>query len=571
MHLECAINRPGYDLVRRLSRRFGGRERMEIQTYRDARPRHFLRQMEYVNRYACEGLLIYCWHGYDPAIQYVTARWNLGTPAREAIDEYNRGVYGKGAKIFSEIEDIVDEFCRNYKHTREEFADLKAGRNRHIAVRCGTLNTRSVLDRKTFERLYAAFDRALAEVGSSDPIARRHLLRQKASYLMEDLNLNRRFTLKSNSELADFAKRLAMFCRIAREVPDLQDAVWINVSGRNFVKTVAGLTIPDTGKKWCFEPFVEKFLEDPAGSFPAAEAEKIPGGWLFKPAVLNGGLGVTLYDYKCAPCLANFVRRPSLGSSRITASFDAGEAVAHPLWLVLTGLDDDKPGTSELRVSVNGKVCFEGKVPFGESEWSSFGVSVPDGLAAGRNEIVIDNVTPDTPSRNTRPGDGTADTQWGWVAISELALLDPNGEFRKFASGAGDTRWRQLNEPDALPLGKITNRDGKVAISGSQAQYTGIIFCRDHAVRKPAGLPKKKVLFEVVASGSGTLEVGFWAYDRKNVYCKNGDRFKSFRLQKAPRRFSVKLPLFTTTVLPMIRVRGKGSAVVTDVKIEPLQ
>ena len=572
LHVDCPINRPGYDIIRQWNRRLGGREHLDIQTYRDARPRHFLRQMEYVNRYACEGLLIYAWHGYDPAIQYVTARWNLGASAREAIDDYNRGVYGKGAKIFGEIEDIVEEFCRNYKHTREEFANLKTGRVQHIAVRCGTLNTRSVLDRKTFDRIYAAFDRALAEVGDSDPIARRHLLRQKASYLLEDLNVNRRFTAKSDAELAAFAQRLAMLCRIAREVPDLQDSVWINVSGRTFVKTVAGMTVPDTGKKWCFEPFVEKFLKDPAAAFPPAEAEKIPGGWHFRTATLRGGLGVTLYDYKCPPALANFVRRPKLGSSRLTASFKSAKALKAPLWLVITGLDDDKPGASSIRVTVNGKVCFEGKVPFKERYWTSFGVAVPENaVVAGDNEIVIDNVTPEVPSRNARPGDATADLQWGWVAVSEMFLLDPNGEFFEFRSGAKNTRWRQLNEPDAQPLGKVEGKDGKLTIKGSSARYTGIIFCRSHKVQKPAGMPKKQVLFEVTASGSGTLEVGFWAYDRSNVYFENADRFKSFRLSKTPRRFRAKLPLTgAAAILPMIRVKGKGSAVVTGFKVVPL-
>ena len=572
LHVDCPLNRPGYDIVRQWNRRFGGREKLEIQTYRDARPRHFLKQMEFVNRYACEGLLVYAWHGYDPAIQYVTARWNLGTPAQEAIDEYNRGVYGKGAKTFGEIEDIIDDFCRNYKHTKEEFANLKVGRIQHVAIRCGTLNTRSVLDRKTFDKLYAAFDRALEEVGDSDPIARRHLLRQKASYLLEDLNVNRRFTAKSNAELAGFAQNLAMLCRIAREVPDLQDNVWINVSGRTFVRTVAGMTIPDTGKKWCFEPFVEDFLKDPAAAFPPAQAEKIAGGWRFPTAALNGGLGITLYDYKCTPRLANFVRRPKLGNSRLTAAFKSDRAVKQPLWLVLTGLDDDKPGASEIRVTVNGKTCFEGKVPFGESEWTSFGVAVPaDVVIAGENEIVIDNVTPETPSRNARPGDATADLQWGWAAIHEMTLLDPNGEFRAFADGASGTRWRQLNEPDAQPMGSVTTGNGKVRINGSTAQYTGIIFCRDHKLQKPAGMPGKAILFEVTASGSGTFEVGFWAYDRRNVYLKKADRFKRFKLSKTPRRFRVGLPLEGATALPIVRVRGKGSAVVTDLKIVPLQ
>ena len=572
LHVECPINRPGYDLARDLSRRFGGRERMEIQTYRDARPRHFLRQMEYVNRFACEGLLIYAWHGYDPAVQYVAARWNLGVPAKQAIDEYNRGVYGKGAQVFAEIEEMVEEFCRNYKHTKEEFANLEAGRVQHIAVRCGTVRTRSVLDRKTFDKLYAAFDRALAAVGDSDEIARRHLLRQKASYILEDLNVNRRFTAKNDAELAAFAQRLAMLCRIAREVPDLQDNVWINLSGRNFVKTVAGVTIPDTGKKWCFEPFVDDFLKDPAAVFPPARAEKIAGGWRFRTASLHGGLGTTLYDYNCSPRLANFVRRPKLGKSRISAEFTSGGASKRPLWLVLTGLDDDKPGASEIKVTVNGVVCFEGKVPFGENEWTSFGVAVPeDAVRRGKNEIFIDNVTPETPSRNTRPGDATADLQWGWVAIHEMALLDPNGEFRAFANGSPDTRWRQLNEPDAQPLGSITTGGGKVRIKGSTARYTGVIFCRSHKLQKPAGMPGKSILFEATASGSGTLEVGFWAYDKRNVYLKSADRFESFELGKTPRRFRAKLPLEGATALPMIRVSGGAAAEITDLKIVPLQ
>ena len=84
-------------------------------------------------------------------------------------------------------------------------------------------------------------------------------------------------------------------------------------------------------------------------------------------------------------------------------------------------------------------------------------------------------------------------------------------------------------------------------------------------------MPKKQILFEVTASGSGTLEVGFWAYDRDNVYFRNADRFKGFRLSKTPRRFRAKLPLTgAATVLPMIRVKGRGAAEVTDFKVVPL-
>ena len=84
-------------------------------------------------------------------------------------------------------------------------------------------------------------------------------------------------------------------------------------------------------------------------------------------------------------------------------------------------------------------------------------------------------------------------------------------------------------------------------------------------------MPGKKLLFEVTASGTGTLEVGFWAYDRRNVYFKTADRFESFKLKRSSRHFRAKLPLTgAATVLPMIRVRGKGSAVVTDFKVVPL-
>ena len=569
LHVDCELNRPGLAILERWKNNVGGRDRLAINTYRDARPHHFLRQMEYINRHAAEELLIYTWHGYDPAIQYVVARWNLGTPIDEAIAEYDRGVYGKGAESFREVEAIVEEFCRNYQHTPEEFARQKAGRIQHIAVRCGTLETRSALDRQTFDRIYAAFDRALAAVGKSDPVARRHLLRQKATYLMEDLNVNRRFTLKSKAETAAFAERLALFCRIAREVPALQREVWITVSGRKFLQTVAGLTVPDTGKNWCFEPYITNFLKNPAAALPAAEAEKIVGGWHFPAAALTGGIGVTLYDYQCAPRLTNFVRRPSLGNDRIVASFTAAKAVKQPLWLVLTGLDDDKPGASELRVTFNGKVCFEGKVSFAENRWSTFGVEVP-GVVAGKNEIVIENITPDTPSRCHIPGNATAELQWGWIAIAELTLLDPNGEFRDFAERGVFTRWRQLDEPMARPMGTVIGKAGKVTIAGSEAKVTGMIFCRSHARQKPALLPGGSVRIEATASGKGTLELGVWSYNEKNQH--RGNRFKSFRLEASPRTFraELQLPAGTATVLPVFQVTGKGSAEITDFRIVPV-
>ena len=145
-------------------------------------------------------------------------------------------------------------------------------------------------------------------------------------------------------------------------------------------------------------------------------------------------------------------------------------------------------------------------------------------------------------------------------------MLGPYDEEKQLAHASADA-----HEPNQG--GIVEGRDGKLTITGSAAQYTGIIFCRDHKMQKPAGMPGKQLMFEITASGSGELEAGFWAYDRRNVYFRVADRFKGFKLKKTPRRYSVKLPLVkgTATVLPMLRVRGKGSAVVTDFKVVPLQ
>lgn len=259
VHADCELNRAGYAELAQWSRLVGGRDNVGIMTYRDLRPLHHLAQMEYMTEYAGRELFIWHWKGYSPAIPFVTARWNLGEDPNKLVAEFNAHYYGKGGKFITEIEHLVEAFAAAHQHTPEE---LRNAGTKHICIWGEDLNSRTVLDRAALSRIYALFDRALAAVGDTDKIARRHILLEKTFYLKEDLNKYRRDTCTNEGELAGFVKRLVGFIKIARRVPKLRVDVLRFVSGRDFVSAVAGLEVPDTGKAWPFEPVLEKIIAD---------------------------------------------------------------------------------------------------------------------------------------------------------------------------------------------------------------------------------------------------------------------------------------------------------------------
>ena len=590
LHVDCAKNRKSLNELAAWAKLAGGAQNLSFDTYRDVRPLHHLKQMEYVNRFGNKYLYIFIWKGYSPATAFTTARWNLGEDPEKLLAEFDNAYYGKGGKFIHEINLLVEKFAENYRHTPEE---LNFKGVRHFCIWGGDLKSKTLLDRKTFDAIYALFDKAL-EAAKDDPLALRHILKEKKYYLAEDLIRYNRASCASDAELAAFAARLADLIRCARRCRGEYANIVYGESGRNFVTAVSGWEISDSGKFWADEPEVEKFLADPAAVFKTG-AEKIPGGWYFKPGAIKGANLPSIYNYQCPPRMRISLERPSIKPSSAVAVLPLAAKPAAPLCLAIEGLDDDKAGASLLKVEVNGRTLFEGPNGFKESEWSRMTMMIPaEYLKAGDNEIRFSNVTPDVPSRSVRypddPEKAKSDGQWGWLMISELIVFDPAGDFAAFADGAKDTRWRQDNGGLKAAPGKIVAKDGKVVFTSGAAPLLHLAFFRSHREPKIPVMPGAAVRVTVEASGKGKLLFrlpAYLAYDvDKKTKAQKIDRsgytprvmhyysYKSpeFELSETPKTIThtFKVGKNVGQVYPEIVLSGPGAMTVTKFDFELL-
>ena len=493
-------------------------------------------------------------------------RWNYGEDDVLALlKEFDDHYYGKAGKYVTEIELMLEELAKNYRHTPEEIAAVRRGRPIHVGLRCGAPYVRSRIPRAMFDKIYELLDKGLAEIGRSNDYARKHTLYEKAYYLYEDLNSYRLADCRNDAEIAAFAKRAAEFVRIAREEPRARKKLNPLHTSQEHFTTFTGVVIAPSKKEWCFSPEVEKFLADPVKAL-TVKPEKIPGGLLFPPGLMKGGFGTQMYDHKCPPRVANFVHRASSGRGEISINFDLDKAFAEETMLALTGLDDDKPGTGRFAVEVNGKRVFEGQNTFPEHQWGYMGVAIPGGvLKAGMNVIKLINTTPEDSGNYDAAGDYT----WGWTGFSDIALLDPNGGFKTFLAGGKNSGWSQANQRFNAPAGKVNVEGGKLHITGGKAKCTGVAFFRHHNFPKLAVSPYKRLRIRAVASGNGKLALGVWPYGAKGHL---GRRYgvRTFELTPEPRPIELILDLHdgVARIVPEVSVEGKGSAVVESYQIE---
>ncbi|MDD5727720.1 MAG: DUF4838 domain-containing protein [Victivallales bacterium] len=573
LHVDCEMNRNGYKELAEWSKLVGGRDNTGILTYRDMRPLHHLKQMKLVNRYAARELYIFYWKGYSPAIPFVTARWNLGEDPDKLVKEFNDHYCGKGGKYITEIDYLVEDYAAAYKHSPRELKSV----GKHLGVWTEDFNYPTLLNREIFDRIYVIFDQALAAAGNTDKIARRHILQEKGFYLREDLAKYRRSSCAGDAELKAFIKRLVDFIMIAREVPKFQRNAIRNVPGRDFLTTVAGLTIPDTGKKWPLEPALDKLIANPDPAAFTLEPVKIPCGRHFDPVIFRGGTGVKRYSYNCPPKTASGIRRPSCGQNKLILPLSLEQEITEPAMLILEGIDDDKPGVSSFKVVVNGKELFSGPNPFPEKNWGKMTIGIPGGvLRAGKNRIELLNTTPDLPSRSDKFKEdqekGKRDPYWGWIMFSGADLMIPNDKFKQFVSGEEASGWQQITGKKAAPLGKVEVKNGKLRLTGTTAEWTGIIFkWRNHKTPKIAVTPGMKLRFTVRASGKGELLAGFFAYSAEEKGLLGWPLVK-FKLNGKPEVYSgiIRIRGRINFIVPLLMVKGPGQAEIEEYKMEIL-
>ena len=502
LHVDCPANTRGIELMAKwLKFLDGDRSRLAFMTYSDIRPLHHVKFMDFVNRSGTGTLYMFTWKGYSPTTAFITGRWNLGENAEELLKEFNDAYYGAAGPYITQIEQLVEEYASTFRHPKSEL-----GRRAHIGVWGSDLGeTCTLLDRECFDRIYALFDKALQAV-RDDRESLRRVTVEKSFYLAEDLHRYNRFKAKNEGELRAFADRLAELIGMARSFPENFNNL-LTADPRNYIMTVAGISIPRGKSHWSREAVIDRFLADPMAMFRSAP-EPFPAGLYFKPITMRAENSPAVYNYRCPPRSAVALLRKRFGKDRLNVEMKLAEAVPYPSFLTIEGLDDDKAGTSRFAVSVNGTQLYEGPVKFPETQWGRMGFSIPGGvLKAGSNTISVLCTTPESKDPEQQQS-----SQWGWVQISEIFWNNPNRDFLNCLAGKSAAWHFGAEAAQYLPRGEVKTGGGKVVIKGGKSKRTGICYFREHRFPCITMNHGDKMRFRITASGRGTLRAGLWQY-----------------------------------------------------------
>ena len=258
-------------------------------------------------------------------------------------------------------------------------------------------------------------------------------------------------------------------------------------------------------------------------------------------------------------------------------------------FLALEGQDDDKPGTSAMRVTINGAEIFSGLCMFPERAWGRMGLNIPAGiLKKGENVVEIANITPDTPSRSARfkdPKEAADDPQWGWIVLSEAYWLEPNDEFQRYIKGDFKTTIWSFHDGMSRSAPPEGIENGKAVITGEK----GPAYHLNHSHPKLAVTPGGKIKITVKASGNGNLRIGLWNYRPYRMASNDwialsgyagdglnllrGTNSEPFALTPEPKEFTCVLTPSNGTglVIPRIFTDKESRAEVTDFRIELIQ
>ncbi len=441
-HIDCPLNRRYIKRLERWCELAGGRENVGITLYDDARPYRLEKLLDFFSKYAGNTFHHHTNLDIDTAA-YRSGRWNYGKNTPEEMARFHREYYGPGGKYVAQAYQDLEKWCENYKHTPEELSTPTV-----IKVFTPSPQAfKTIMNREILDASYVLLDKALAAPGASADQTR-HIQYEKFKFLANDFSKYDRASCTSGPELAAFARRVADFVRLADALTESNDyalavtqdkLLRTQMSPRQWIERIAGITVPKTCSRWTREPALAPLLKNPEKFFTFGAA-KIKNGWHFAPHALVGGDGPLLYGYECPPRVAKLIRRKSSGQGNVAALLQLDKTVVHPTILTVEGLDDDKPGVSTFKITVNGSVIYSGANAFPEHSWGRMSFTVPAGLLkAGENRIEFENTVPDLPSdrKKVQLTDANGmdlgasvrmDYSRGWLALSNIWLLNPNEE-----------------------------------------------------------------------------------------------------------------------------------------------
>ena len=583
VHVDCEINRRALADYRQWNK-LVGKENLGVSFYEESRPYYDGQLLEYFNQY---GSLRFTYHSYCPAKRsYVACRFRFGDDPVKAQDEFFDGYCGAGSPYIKQIYRMVDEYCKNYKHTEQDKREFCVA---VLAPR--TIKWKTVLSREVFDRAYELFDKALEAVGN-DPILREHILYDKFRFLMADLPKYPRAVCRNEKETRAFGKRLADFMRTLIELDKLQKnnprksnlvrhhKILLNTaSEKDFLLAVSGMVIPapQPKKKWFECKEIQDFLKDPENAFVGQSGVKtVPGGYEWDAMSMFGGDGPSVSSLGGSKRIVRLIRRPHSGKGTISVTLNLKSVPKHNCRLILTGADDDKPGAATFRAVVNGKEIFSGPNTFSEKDWSVMGMDIPAGtLKAGENRIELINTMQELPSdRRKLPQTGIdtgdvyeTDYFRGWIKVEKILLLDLSGEFAKLTAGK-ESLWKKSARGKTYnPNGIFEAADGKLHLATDSKRVGAAVVTR--TPRHYAAAPGEKLKISAQISGKGEFSLSFQCLDAKGKY-NHKTLVKKFSAPSAEQwvSWTSTVPPNTVYIQPGMTVREGGDCLIADYKIE---
>lgn len=345
-------------------------------------------------------------HGiFNPAQRYVLAKvlWNPDLNFEKEIDDFFALYYGKAAPALRKLFDLL--------HAEVKKRDWSQNAEKII---------RGFVTPQLADEGMALFGEAEKAVGNEQPYKNR-VEREKIYLLWSYLtDINRSNGKLKPADFPEYAKRLSEFCKLGKK---FAISYLGRVSFQEWFWDTAMVKI-SAGGQWYNEPVIAKLISEPektlGENIPRIQAKTVYG-YMIPAQGMFGGLSLKSGWLRAKPAPVKQLYRPSSGFGIAQMLLTLEQKPAQPIVIKINGIDNEKKGVALMRLLVNGKSAYEGKVPWGKEAWSYESFTVPAELwNKGDNIIQFLNITPD-PDENvlTQGRPVSRNYYWGWYLIED--------------------------------------------------------------------------------------------------------------------------------------------------------
>lgn len=327
------------------------------------------------------------------------------TDAEKEIDRFMTLYYGPAAPYMRAYFDLAHKEVKDRQWSQNTERIIRGFVTKPFAAKC-----------------YDLF--AKAEKAAKGSVYYDRVRMDKLPLLWSDLSDNCRGRGNiSSAELPRYAEKLAEFCRICKQY----GRTYNTIPYKNWFWDTAVLRIKGNGAFYD-DPMIVKLMQDPFNTLVKTAPDvqkKTAYGCFIENAGLMGGERNKTSWLTAKPMWATCLRRPSsgYGVAQFTLKLDKVPNYAE---LEIYGIDNEKKDPALMKIEVNGKKIFEGKVPWGKDDWSDCKFPVPENiLHKGENDVVIFNITPDTEVDGAGGVNFVAKRNyfWGWFMIRDVKVL----------------------------------------------------------------------------------------------------------------------------------------------------